>query len=112
MQSKTESNALLSAATATGAGRAVNMHQAKLSFQAVGRTTSGAGTATVSIEVSDVPTPTQDSHWMQAMEIELTLTNTADVSDGQQIDAKWKWVRANVTAISGTNASVDVYMAG
>lgn len=112
MNRSISSVALASAQSATGAGETHNPLTEKLSFQAVGRTTSGAGTAVVSIEVSNVPEPSADDHWITALEISLTLTNANDVSDGQQIDAAWRHVRANVTEITGTGATVDVYMAG
>lgn len=105
--------ALLSGATSTGSGEAHNPWGPKLSAQAVGRTTSGAGSATVAIQVSDVPVPTEDGHWLTAFEIAISMTDeTADYSDGQQMDACWRHVRANVTAISGTGAEVDVYLGG
>lgn len=38
----------------------------------------------------------------------ITLTGTTEASDGFTTAAAWKWTRVNVTAISGTGASVQV----
>lgn len=103
--------ALMTARTTTGGGERHNPWGAELSFHVVGRTTAGVGSATVKIQVSDIENPTIDGHWLDALEVVLTL-GTTDTSHGQQIDAAWRHIRANVTAISGTNASVDVYMGG
>lgn len=102
---------IMPARATTGGGERHTPWGAELSFQAVGRTTAGVGAATVAIEVSNHPEPSIDGHWMTALEIELVL-GTVDTSDGQQIDAAWRHVRAKVTAISGTGANVDVYMGG
>lgn len=112
MNRPNKSVAIMSAKTTTGAGERHTPWGAELSFQAVGRGSAGAGAVTVEIQVSDVPEPSADGHWMTALEIELTLDGTTEVSDGQQIDAAWRHIRANVTAISGTGANVDVYMGG
>lgn len=108
--------AILEAATEASNGDKHGPWSDELSFQAVGRTTDGAGTAVVQIQVSNVPEPTEDGHWLTAIEISLTddkaIGDAGDVSDGQQIDACWRWVRAVVTEITGTGATVDVYMGG
>lgn len=111
MKRPTSSVTLLSAATATGAGSKHTPWSEKLSMQAVGRTTAGAGACVVRIEVTDMETPTIDAHWIPAIDITLTLSTT-DSTDGQQFDARWRNIRARVTSISGTGASVDVYMGG
>ena len=38
----------------------------------------------------------------------ITLSGTTSNSDGFTTDAPWKYIRAKVTAISGTNATVNV----
>jgi hypothetical protein len=78
---------------------------AKASFQANGTTSTGAGAATVKIQGS-----LDNSIWIDLGTITLTLATT-ESGDGFAINAPWEYVRANVTAISGTDASVDVYMA-
>jgi hypothetical protein len=79
------------------------MPEAKTTFQASGATTSGAGAATVVIQVSN-----DNSNWITAGTITLTL-GTSETSDGFAFDAHWEHVRANVTAISGTGAYVSVF---
>jgi hypothetical protein len=76
----------------------------KSAIQAV-VTGSGTVTATIVIEVSNdgvnpVATPLGT----------ITINGTAPQSDGFTTDAPWKFIRARVTAISGTSASVAVNM--
>lgn len=91
-------------ATATGAtarwlwGRTHRVYQATV-------TGTGAVSATVEIEVS-----CDGSNWIVAGTI--TLTGTTSDTDGFASDAPWPYVRADLTAISGTGATVDVYAAG
>ena len=94
---------LLNAATATGAGLAYAMG-GKRTFQASGLTTAGAGAATIKIQVSN-----DASNWLDLGTISLTLSSSSS-SDGFAADAPWGYVRANLTAISGTNAAVTVRM--
>lgn len=102
---------LANAATTTGVKEVIagpsdgTMDTDNRTFQVVGQTTAGAGSVTVAIEVSNngvnyiaLPSP-----------ITLTLS-TAAATDGTVIQGAWAYVRANVTAISGTGASVSVIM--
>lgn len=93
---------ILSAATATGAGSALSMNSAHFTAQASGLTTAGSGAATIKIQVSN-----NGSDWIDLGTITLTLA-TSSSSDGLAAFAAWAYVRANVTAISGTGASVTV----
>lgn len=108
---RNSSVALLSAAAATGAGPLHSPWGEKQTYQALGRTSSGSGSATIDIEVSDVDAPSAATDWITAGTITLTL-GTTDVSDGFALDAAWRHVRANITALSGTGATVDVWMGG
>lgn len=84
----------------------------QLSFQVVGRTSSGAGSATVVIEASNVrPSPSDDGHYIELGTMSLVLS-PADESDGFAINAPYAHIRARLSAISGTGASVDLYMGG
>ena len=96
--------ALLAAATGTGAGSAHEPWNHKRTFQADGTTSAGAGAATILIQVSN-----DNSNWITMGTITLTLATTSS-SDGFTSDAPWRYVRANVSAISGTDASVNVRM--
>lgn len=74
-------------------------------FQAMGSTTAGAGTATVIISGS-----TDGVTYDQLAEFTLAWTNPALGSDSFALDASWPFVKAEVTAITGTNAKVQVYI--
>jgi hypothetical protein len=104
---------LLNAATATGAGTAWNPRDTSAvatytqhSFQAVGATTASTGAATVLIQVSN-----DGVNFITMGTINLTL-GTAQTSDGFAAANTWEYYRANVSAISGTGATVSVYMKG
>lgn len=104
---------MLDAVTATGASARMFMNDEKATFMAAGETSAGAGAATIRIEVSNVARPSTATSgdgyadWIIAGTITLTLATTASV-DGFAIDAAWRWCRANITAISGTDATVTV----
>lgn len=104
---------LANAVTATGAGFAFGplgdsiTPKSSRTFMASGETTAGAGAATVLIQVSNDKSNT--ANWMTAGTISLTL-GTTTTADGLVIDAPWEFVRANVSAISGTGADVTVTM--
>lgn len=104
---------LLSNATTTGAGVAwhprdvpatntYNFH----SFQASGNTSASTGAATVLIEVSN-----DGVNYLTLGTITLTL-GTSATSDGFAVINTWEYYRANLSAISGTGATVSVYMKG
>lgn len=75
-------------------------------FQAV---VSGTGSvsATVVIEVSNDPT---NDGWLTLGTITLPSTSTT-ISDGFASQSGWGYYRCNVTAISGTSATVQVTVA-
>jgi len=94
---------MLTNATTTGAGAALPVRYAnRMTFQAFGTTTAGAGAATIKIQVSN-----NGANWLDLGTISLTLSTTSS-SDGFAAEAPWQFARANVTAISGTGASVSV----
>ena len=88
----------------TGAGTKIYKDSPYATFQAV-LTGTGAVTATVTIEVSN-----DGTNWGATVMGTITLSGTNAVSDGFTTVAPWRFVRANVTAISGTAATVQVYM--
>ena len=100
---------LLEAVIATGAGGAVKPITPYRTFQAYGATTAGSGAATIVIEVTNIEAPTSDADWITAGTITLTL-GTTRTTDGFVMFAGWRNVRARVTAISGTNATVSAYL--
>ncbi len=101
-ETRSQSVTILNAATATGAGSQFGVPEAEKTFHVSGFTTAGAGSATVKIQVSnDLTKP-----WVDLATVTLTL-GTTPVSDGFATQSSWLWVRANVTALSGTGASVS-----
>lgn len=108
MGDRTSAVTMLSDAVATGAGEAMNFNGAKCAFQAHGATSAGAGAATIKIEGCNISASSADALWLTLGTITLTLSTT-QATDGFVIDAPWKFIRANVTAISGTDATVSVY---
>jgi hypothetical protein len=103
---------LLSNATTAGqTGTAQNIQTLRIvqdnrTFQATGQTTSGTGTATVNVEVSN-----DSSNWILMGSITLTL-GTTTTSDGFVAQANWTYVRGKIPSagITGTGASVNLYM--
>jgi hypothetical protein len=96
---------LLSAAIATGAGTAVSGRAGVKTFQAWGTTSAGAGAATIQVQGS----ANEGATWDVIGTITLTLGTTA-TSDSFTSDDRYTTVRGNVTAISGTGASVNLAM--
>ena len=95
---------IMSAATGTGAGSTIYKASPKSTYQATVAGT-GAVTATVTIEASN-----DGTSWCSTVLGTITLSGTTTDTDGLTSDAPWKFVRANVTAISGTGAAVTVLM--
>lgn len=110
----TNSTTMLDAAIATGVSAAVPLKrgndESKATFHAYGTTSAGSGSATIVIEVSNEASPSTAAtavDWITAGTITLTL-GTTQVDDGFSMNAAWRWVRARLSAISGTDATVYV----
>lgn len=90
--------------TSIGAGAWRYKEAPYSAFQA---TVSGTGavTATVTIEVSNDGVNT-----IGTVMGTISLSGTTSASDGFTSQAPWKYVRANVTGLTGTGATVDVVM--
>jgi hypothetical protein len=95
---------LLAAATTTGAGTAWQGPSGEKTYQASGTTSAGAGAATILIQGSN-----DGSNWDLIGTHSLTLATTTS-SDSFLSNDRYKFVRANVTAISGTGAVVSETM--
>lgn len=99
---------LQSAATTTATGSWVKCYGLGQTYQVVANGTSGAYSATVVIEASNdgstaLGTPIGT--------ITVSGTATTAASDGFATGvAPWAWVRARVSAISGTGAYVSTWM--
>ena len=91
--------------TSTGAGGWVYKDSPHATLQAT-VTGTGSVSATVDIEVSNDGVNAVDT-----VAGTITLSGTTSHSDGFTTQhAPWKYIRANVTAISGTGATVNVVM--
>lgn len=103
---------LLDAASANGASAAHQPISRLRTFQATGITSAGAGTATVTIQGSNVDSPatgTTDADWVDIATFDMTLSTTK-TGGGAVSDAPWKHVRAVLASLTGTGAAVSVYM--
>jgi hypothetical protein len=79
------------------------------SFQAI-VTGTGSVAATINIQVSN-QTDTYNgvkTNWITLGTISLTGTTTA--TDGFTTVCPWRYVRANIAAVSGTSATVEIIM--
>ena len=74
-------------------------------FQATVNGTSGTVAATIDIEVSN-----DEKNWISMATISLSASAPVADSDGFASNASWAFVRANLTAITGTSARVTVVM--
>lgn len=91
---------LLKNASAVSVGDPIESRGANHTFQAVVSGT-GAVNATVNIDVSNNRTD-----WLTRGTI--TLSGTSRATDGFAVAAPWAFIRARVSAISGSAACVDV----
>jgi len=101
--SGTVNNILVDASTTT-TGNWIYKAAPKAAIQATVAGT-GAVTATVQIEASN-----DGINPLTTLVGSITLSGTTSTSDGFTTDSPWKYIRAKVTAISGTSALVDVIM--
>lgn len=93
---------LVDAKTITGADTAVDFPVGTKTYQASGATTAGAGSATIEVQGS-----LDNSNFDVIGTITLTL-GTASTSDSFTSDDRYKYLRGEVTAISGTGAAVSL----
>ncbi len=93
---------LLNGATEVGAGIPLTNRPSKKTVQAK-VTGDGAVTAEIDIEgsVNGVDYETLAT---------ISLDDTDEAHDGVALDAPWTYIRANLTAITGTGAAVTVQM--
>lgn len=76
-------------------------------YMASGKTTAGTGAATILIQVTD--DPSDEGNWMTLATITLTL-GTTRTADGLGSHVGWPYVRAKVSAITGTGATVSSWV--
>lgn len=97
---------LLKDVNTTGEGDAVMVTAPQKTLQLIGKTTSGAGAATVIVEVTNDPLK---AVWLPIGSLQLTLSTTAS-SEGFAVNSKWDYIRGNVSSISGTGAILSLIM--
>ena len=104
---ETEAVRLLNEVTVTATSERVRGVDARLTFQATGQITGGGpDEATIDVEASN-----DGVNFLVLGTISLTLpASLATVTDGFASDARWKFFRFNVTAISGTGAAVSAFL--
>ena len=95
---------LLTSQTTTVTGETHEPFGRTRSFSAYGATSAAAGAVVVTIEVSN-----NNSVWLTLGTISLTLGVTV-TQDGFSSETPWRYVRAKISSISGTNATVTVNM--
>ena len=93
-----------SGVTTTATGNGIYKDSPYSTFQAT-VTGSGAVTATVAIDCSN-----DGTNWCSTVLGTITLSGTTGLADGFTTTAPWKYIRARVTAISGTGATVVCLM--
>jgi hypothetical protein len=93
---------LLQGATTTATGDWKHKDGLNATYQAV-VTGTGTVTATIVIETSNDGVNANSTPLGT-----IVLSGTTSNSDGFTSNAPWKYVRARITAISGTNATVNV----
>ena len=102
-ESQAESYEVITDSTTAVTSAAMLLGTDSKTFQAKGTTTAGVGAATIIIEVTnDTTWP-----WITLGTLSLVL-GTVAVTDGIAMAAGWKYVRARLSAISGTDAKVSV----
>src|SRR3990167_3065140 len=95
---------LLDAATATGPGGYAGPAQAGAKTFHAHVQGTGAVTATVELQVSNMPLVA--SSWITAATFTLSVTTIA--TDAAVIEGQYGYFRGEVTAISGTGATVNL----
>jgi hypothetical protein len=95
---------LLTAVIATGEGETHQPISNFKTFTATGTTSAGSGASTIDIEAS-----LDNVNWVVLDTLSLTLGTTATSDWGYDQNA-WRYVRANVKTISGTDAAVTVWL--
>lgn len=98
---------LIKNAIVTGAGATVITYGDSRVIQVDGATTAGAGAATVLVQAR----ASEDAGWVTLHTFTLVLSSTL-ASSAHFSEQPWPLIRLNVTAISGTGASISGWVAG
>ena len=95
---------LFSDATATGAKASQSPPCKERAYHLTGSVSASTGAAGVTLETSN-----DNVNWVSAGTMALTLGTTV-TSDTLTSDVPWRYVRGNVTSISGTDATVTLWI--
>ena len=95
---------LLNNVTGIGPGTSARTSGIYKTLQAIGTTTTGIGSATINIEVSN-----DSINWLVHDTITLTLSTVVAVA-GIEMNSPWMFVRGNIITTSGTGATVSLTM--
>lgn len=98
---------LLSSKATTGAGSTFRPAGTERTFQCFGTTSSGAGSATVLVQISNDGTNFED---LGTFTLTLDTTVVAAGGSGFTSEKPWVYVRGYVSAISGTGAAITLIM--
>lgn len=104
LKGKVRVRELLDGVLVTGAGESAETVGSKRTVQLIGSTSAGAGAASVTVQTSN-----DNTNWTTVDTLTLTL-GTVVTSDVYTSDLPWKYIRGNVGSISGTGASVTLYL--
>lgn len=96
---------LLDSVTATATSSSIELKGAKKTFQLIGATSTGTGTAAAEIQVSN-----DDSNWITLDTLSITTSATAaeTETDYYSLDAPWKYTRGVLNVITGTGATISL----
>lgn len=95
---------VITTTTSTGDFSGLLDNQPDRVFQAFGQTSAGVGSATIEVQVS-----ADNVNWLDTPLATITLTlGTTTVTEGFSTNSQWAYVRGEVTAISGTDATVSL----
>lgn len=97
---------LLGDTTTVSTGAVQSPHSTPMTFTIEGETSAGAGAATVIIEANNGT----GTVWATLETLSLVLGTTSTMDMGNTV-FPWANVRARVSAISGTNATVRAWLA-
>ena len=104
LKGMTRVRTILDSVLVTGAGNAFKSTSPKRTVQAIGKTSAGVGAASIFVQASN-----DGTNWVTIDTLSLTLGTTI-TSDHYTEDLPWKYIRANVNSISGTDAEVSVFL--
>lgn len=94
--------------TTTGNSSSVSPYDGIKTFQGFGAVSASTGSVTILIQGSNVDSSVL-TDWLTLCTLTISLSTTS-AGEGCVTDSNYRYYRARVSAISGTDASVDVLM--